>query len=43
MRWLKRISIVFAILLVLIGGLGIFFTNFYEDEVKNFIITKINE
>ncbi|NCP45915.1 MAG: hypothetical protein GW818_05705, partial [Flavobacteriales bacterium] len=33
----------FAILLVLIGGLGIFFTNFYEDEVKNFIITKINE
>ncbi len=43
MRWLKRISIVFGTLLVLIGGLGIFFTNFYEDEVKNFIITKINE
>ena len=42
MRLLKRILIVFSVLLVLILGTGIFISSIYEEDVKSYMLSKIN-
>lgn len=43
MRLLKRILIVFSVLLVLILGTGIVISSIYEEDVKSYMLSKINE
>lgn len=43
MRLLKRILIVFSVLLVLILGSGIVISSIYEEDVKSYMLSKINE
>lgn len=43
MRKVKKISIVVAIVLILVGILGVIFASFYEDEIKKIILTEINK
>jgi hypothetical protein len=43
MRLLKRILIVLSVLIILIVGTGITLSSIYEDDVKNYMLSKINE
>lgn len=43
MQQLKKITLIFGIILLLLGALGSLFAYFYEDEVKKIILTEINK
>ena len=43
MRLLKRFLIVFSVLAVLIIGSGIIVSSIYEEDVKSYMLSKINE
>lgn len=38
----KKIAITFAIIISILVGMGWYISSFYEDEVKNYILTEIN-
>ncbi|MCB9361406.1 MAG: hypothetical protein H6587_11880 [Flavobacteriales bacterium] len=43
MRLVKRILIVLSVLIILIVGTGITLSSIYEDDVKSYMLSKINE
>lgn len=38
----KKVAITFAIIISILFGTGFYISSFYEDEVKNYILTEIN-